>query len=103
MHEPSRVQGREYAGYERRELILVMMKENAKAEALRLAIKAAGGVRALARRLGVHPSTVDGWNKVGQIPAHRVLQVEAEIGIQRELLRPDLYRRDDNVCAERSS
>lgn len=59
---------------------------------LRQAIEAAGGVRALARLLGVSQPTVSGWRRV---PADRVLAVEALTGIDRTVLRPDLYPPQD--------
>jgi len=49
--------------------------------------------------VGVARATINEWTKIGQIPAHRVLQVEAETGIRREVLRPDLYK-DDDVASE---
>jgi len=58
-------------------------------EGLRLAIEAAGGVRALARLLGMSAPALLEWRRV---PAHRILQVEAVTNIQRERLRPDFYR-----------
>ena len=66
-------------------------------EGLRLAIEAAGGVRALARLLGMSSPSVTEWRRV---PSHRILQVEAVTGIRREKLRPDLY---NNKPPERSS
>ena len=53
------------------------------------AIQAAGGVSALARRIGVSQPAIPGWKR---IPPDRVLAVEAATGIPRTLLRPDLYR-----------
>lgn len=58
-------------------------------EGLVLAIKAAGGVRPLARKLGISVPAFCEWTRV---PAHRILQVEAVTGVEREKLRPDLYR-----------
>lgn len=55
---------------------------------LELAIRAAGGVSELARRLGISQPSVSNWSKV---PAERVAAVEAITGIQRTDLRPDLY------------
>jgi TorA maturation chaperone TorD len=52
------------------------------------AIRAAGGVGALARGLGVSQPAVSNWQK---IPAERVLAVEAHTGVPRTVLRPDLY------------
>src|ERR1700742_661481 len=53
------------------------------------AIQAAGGVTELARRVGVSQPSVSNWDKV---PAERVLVVEAATGVDRKVLRPDLYQ-----------
>jgi TorA maturation chaperone TorD len=55
---------------------------------LREAIRAAGGVTELARRVGVSQPSISNWSR---IPAERVLAVEAATGIARAVLRPDLY------------
>jgi TorA maturation chaperone TorD len=52
------------------------------------AIRAAGGVTELARRIGIAQPSVSNWSRV---PAERVLSVEAVTGISRAVLRPDLY------------
>lgn len=52
------------------------------------AIRAAGGVSELARRLGISQPSVSNW---ARIPAERVLEVEAATGIERVVLRPDLF------------
>jgi DNA-binding transcriptional regulator YdaS (Cro superfamily) len=58
---------------------------------LEKAIAAAGGSRkALAKRLGIHRQAVDQW---ARIPIKRVLQVEKAVGVAREELRSDLFRR----------
>jgi len=57
-------------------------------EGLRLAIEAVGGLRELARRLGVSPSALLQWRR---IPSHRIKQVESVTKIPRRRLRPDLY------------
>jgi TorA maturation chaperone TorD len=53
------------------------------------AIRAAGGVGALARKIGIAQPSVSNW---ARIPAERVLAVEAATGVDRRVLRPDLYR-----------
>jgi hypothetical protein len=58
-------------------------------EGLRLAIEKGGGLRPLARALGIAPSSLLEWRRV---PSYRILQVEMITGIPRETLRPDLYR-----------
>jgi TorA maturation chaperone TorD len=52
------------------------------------AITAAGGVGALARKIGIAQPSVSNWSRV---PAERVLTVEAVTGVTRSVLRPDLY------------
>ena len=52
------------------------------------AIRAAGGITELARRIGISQPSVSNWSRV---PAERVLSVEAATGVARALLRPDLY------------
>jgi TorA maturation chaperone TorD len=52
------------------------------------AIRAAGGVGALARKLGISQPSVSNWLRV---PADRIVAVEAATGISRQVLRPDLY------------
>jgi TorA maturation chaperone TorD len=52
------------------------------------AIRAAGGVGALARKIGISQPSVSNWSNV---PAERVLSVEAATGVNRAILRPDLY------------
>ncbi len=67
------------------------------------ALRAAGGVGALARKIGISQPSVSNWS---HIPAERVLSVEAATGVSREMLRPDLYAdepapsaADDIECA----
>jgi TorA maturation chaperone TorD len=52
------------------------------------AIRAAGGVGALARKIGISQPSVSNW---AHVPAERVLSVEAATGVNRATLRPDLY------------
>jgi TorA maturation chaperone TorD len=52
------------------------------------AIRAAGGIGALARALGISQPAVTNWRRV---PAERVLAVESLTGVPRTTLRPDLY------------
>jgi TorA maturation chaperone TorD len=55
---------------------------------LQEAIRAAGGVSELARRLGISQPSVSNWDR---IPAERLLSVEAATGVARAVLRPDLF------------
>jgi TorA maturation chaperone TorD/DNA-binding transcriptional regulator YdaS (Cro superfamily) len=52
------------------------------------AIRAAGGVSELARRLGIAQPSVSNWERV---PAERVTSVEEATGVDRARLRPDLF------------
>lgn len=57
---------------------------------LRLAIKAAGSPRKLADLLGLTRQAVNNWDKV---PDKYLLKIEKLTGIDREDLRPDLFKR----------
>jgi TorA maturation chaperone TorD len=61
------------------------------------AIRAAGGIGALARGLGISQPAVSNWQKT---PAERVLAVEALTGVPRTVLRPDLYPMSRNDSGE---
>jgi TorA maturation chaperone TorD len=63
-------------------------------QGLEKAIAAAGGVRALARLLGVSQPTISNWKRV---PAERVLSVEELTGVARHDLRPDIYPDGDSA------
>lgn len=52
------------------------------------AIHAAGGVSELARQIGISQPSVSNWDRV---PAERVISVESVTGVDRAILRPDLY------------
>jgi TorA maturation chaperone TorD len=64
---------------------------------LQEAIRAAGGVSELARRIGISQPSVSNWDR---IPAERVLAVEAATGVTRAVLRPDLYNGKSSVVDE---
>lgn len=57
-------------------------------EALKRAIKAAGGLEGLAAPLGITAQAISQWDEV---PPLRVLAVERISGVSRHELRPDLY------------
>jgi TorA maturation chaperone TorD len=59
------------------------------------AIRAAGSVSELARRLGISQPSVSNWTR---IPADRVVAVEEATGVGRNLLRPDLFQRGGDVA-----
>ena len=52
------------------------------------AINAAGGVSELARKIGIAQPSISNWSRV---PAERVASVEQVTGVDRALLRPDLF------------
>ncbi len=66
-------------------------------QGLNEAIRAAGGVSELARRIGISQPSISNWNR---IPAERVVEVEAATGIERVVLRPDLYGKNKPVSAD---
>jgi DNA-binding transcriptional regulator YdaS (Cro superfamily) len=58
------------------------------------AVQAAGGAKALAKKLEISRQAVEKWIEHERIPAERVLELEEFTGISRHDLRPDLYPRD---------
>jgi TorA maturation chaperone TorD len=69
------------------------------------AIRVAGGVGALAQKIGISQPSVSNWARV---PAERVVAVEAATGVTRTVLRPDLYSEQpanniDDVDAARAA
>ena len=60
------------------------------------AIRAAGGVSELARQIGISQPSVSNWIR---IPAERVISVESATGIDRAVLRPDLYGENEKKLA----
>jgi TorA maturation chaperone TorD len=55
---------------------------------LQQAINAAGSVSELARKIGITQPSVSNWSR---IPAERIAAVEEVTGVDRALLRPDLF------------
>src|SRR5262245_53964333 len=53
------------------------------------ALRAVGGVSELARKIGISQPSISNWARV---PADRVRAVEAASGVNRTILRPDLYQ-----------
>jgi DNA-binding transcriptional regulator YdaS (Cro superfamily) len=52
------------------------------------ACERAGGLRALARAIGINYQNIQVWKR---IPAERMIDIETVTGIPREQLRPDLF------------
>lgn len=65
-------------------------------KALDRAIKIAGGVTALAKKLKVDQSTVSQWRRRKSLPPEMVIPIElaTDSQVTRHELRPDLYPRD---------
>src|SRR5262245_57540317 len=61
------------------------------------AIRAAGGVGALARRIGISQPSISNWSRV---PAERVRAVEAVTGVGRAVVRPDLYGKHPDMAGD---
>jgi DNA-binding transcriptional regulator YdaS (Cro superfamily) len=57
-------------------------------KALKRAIRLAGGARPLAARLSITRQAVESWVVA---PATRAARIEAETGVQRVELRPDIF------------
>lgn len=64
---------------------------------LQEAIRAAGGISALARMLGIAQPSISVWSRV---PAERVLAVETATAVSRTILRPDLYPGEEEVVLD---
>ncbi|HEU5017461.1 MAG TPA: Cro/CI family transcriptional regulator [Pseudolabrys sp.] len=69
------------------------MRDNGLSEAIRVV----GSVSELARQIGISQPSVSNWTRV---PAERVIAVEAATGIDRTVLRPDLYGGDETREAD---
>jgi TorA maturation chaperone TorD len=81
---------------------VVMNEPGLNDQGLQEAIRAAGGVTELARRINIAQPSISKWTRV---PAERVLSVEAATGVSRTVLRPDIYHAPqalDEVDAARS-
>jgi TorA maturation chaperone TorD len=61
------------------------------------AIRAAGGIGALARKIGISQPSVSNWSR---IPAERVLSIESATGVSRAVLRPDLYAEHPGLAGD---
>jgi TorA maturation chaperone TorD len=61
------------------------------------AVRAAGGITELARRIGISQPSVSNWHRV---PVDRVPVVEAATGVDRKVLRPDLFETTEKPAAD---
>jgi DNA-binding transcriptional regulator YdaS (Cro superfamily) len=73
-------------------------------DGLYAALKAAGGVRALARLLGLNPQSIYQWGRGGMphVPAKWIIQIETVTDVSRNILRPDLYEGWERQTRRRS-
>lgn len=76
-----------------------MKRKKVRDPGLLAAVDAAGGIGKLAHLLNLRQPSVSVWRR---IPSHRILQVEAATGVDRAVLRPDLYDRGTAPCIERA-
>lgn len=59
---------------------------------LKQMIQNAGGYSSVAKKLGETKQVVWSWvNVLHRVPAERVMELEAAIGVPRHLIRPDIY------------
>ncbi|AJP72949.1 transcriptional regulator [Sphingomonas hengshuiensis] len=72
-----------------------MAVEHHSDSSLARAVRVAGSQSKYARLIGVAQQTVHDWlKKKRPLPAEHVLKTEAETGVSRHDLRPDLYPRE---------
>ena len=64
---------------------------------LQQAINAAGGVSGLARKIGIAQPSVSNWSR---IPAERVAAIAEITGVDRALLRPDLFSGSSGMTSD---
>lgn len=60
-------------------------------EAMASAVQVLGSQTNLAKKLGCTPQNVQRMCATGHVPGKHVLRIEAESGVSRSALRPDLY------------
>jgi len=65
--------------------------------AVQKALKKVGGLRPLARLLGINPQNISRWKRC---PAGYVLTLERLTGVPRYELRPDLYPPNEYRCTK---
>lgn len=74
-----------------------MLPQTKERKIIAMACERAGGMRALARLIGINYQNIQIWKR---IPAERMIDIETATGIPRERLRPDLFvPRRKNISA----
>lgn len=59
---------------------------------LKIAIRKAGGLRALGRKIGVAHTSILQWMEKDEVPDRWLAAIEKATGVQPHKLRPDLFR-----------
>jgi len=59
---------------------------------LELAMDKAGGMRALARKIGVTYQAIQRWVAEDRVPSDWLIAIEKATSVPREKLRPDLFK-----------
>ena len=82
--------------------------DEAQERGIAAAVRKAGGVTQLAHLLGVSHQVVSRWLQRGYVPYRRVLEIEAQLGIDRraliapklwDLMAPDVFGDDKSDVA----
>lgn len=77
-----------------------MALEHDSDSALALAVRKAGSQTAFGKLIGKGQSVIHDWLRDEKpLPAEYVLTVEAELGISKHALRPDIYPLDDSPAS----
>lgn len=59
---------------------------------LKIAIRRAGGLRALGRKLGISYQSIQKWVEINKVSEDWLIEVERVTRVPREKLRPDLFK-----------
>jgi DNA-binding transcriptional regulator YdaS (Cro superfamily) len=59
---------------------------------LKIAMRQAGGLRALARKIKIAPQSISQWLEKGEVPDRWLTAIEKATGVAPHRIRPDLYR-----------
>jgi DNA-binding transcriptional regulator YdaS (Cro superfamily) len=61
-------------------------------DGLKIAMRKAGGLRALARKIGVAHTSILHWIEKDEVPAGWLIAIEKVTGVPPHKLRPDLFK-----------
>jgi DNA-binding transcriptional regulator YdaS (Cro superfamily) len=59
---------------------------------LKVAMRQAGGLRALARKIKIAPQSISQWLEKGEVPDRWLEPIRKATGVPPHKIRPDLYR-----------